>query len=108
MSIEALWIAEYSYAGNDGHGVVVIDNGRIYGGDNGHYFVGTIRTDNGNVFADVIIENYWRRDVLPLLPGPGPWPLALTGHFNDTGMHLVAEYAGLPLRVTLVKTRALP
>lgn len=110
MSIEALWIAEYRTAHGDGHGVVVIDNGRIYGGDHGHFFTGTVRTDGNEVFAEIRVTNYWPA-VPSLLNGPGPVPLDLKGRFDDVSMHLVEQV--LPgqrsrVDVTMVKRAQLP
>jgi hypothetical protein len=56
--IEALYGIEFvSNVGNGGHGVVVLETGRILGGDSSFVFVGDYNTNNGKIIANVKCTN---------------------------------------------------
>ncbi len=52
MSVEALWTARFGDVSSPGTwengGVVVLETGRIYGGDGGTYYIGTYEIDRGS------------------------------------------------------------
>lgn len=58
--IEALWSVEFvSNAQDFGAGVVVLETGRVLGGDNQYTYIGTYKIDPlGKVEADVTIDHY--------------------------------------------------
>lgn len=58
--IEALW-AVYFIApnqGDDGAGVVVLENGTIRGGDSSYYYVGDFRVKDETLTANVSVNHY--------------------------------------------------
>lgn len=58
MSIEALYGIEFVSNMNDGgYGVVVLETGRVLGGDSSFVFVGSYEVNNGTVVADVKCTN---------------------------------------------------
>ncbi len=65
MSVEALWVASFGDAsdpqmipGYSNAGVVVLETGRIYGGDFGYYYLGKYQIDGDKIFADVEIVHF--------------------------------------------------
>jgi T3SS negative regulator,GrlR len=59
MSVDALWTIEFETASRwTNGGVVVLDAGRIFGGDSQYYFQGTYRFAAGGLTADIHVSHY--------------------------------------------------
>ena len=60
MSLEALWLMEFALAQGSwtNGGVVVLETGRIFGGDSQYYYVGTYKVDRERITADVLSVHY--------------------------------------------------
>jgi hypothetical protein len=61
MSIEALYVVQFgdvSAAGLRNGGVVVLDSGRMLGGDSGYYYVGKYVVDGAAITADVTVTKH--------------------------------------------------
>jgi len=57
--LEALWSVEFvSNVQGAGAGVAVLETGRVLGGDNQYTYVGSYRTENHVVHADVKVTHY--------------------------------------------------
>jgi len=57
--LEALWSVGFASNVNDsGAGVVVLETGRILGGDSSYLYVGNYRVENGEILADVKVTHY--------------------------------------------------
>ncbi|WP_430433299.1 hypothetical protein [Methyloversatilis sp.] len=77
MSIEALYGIEFASNMNDGgYGVVVLETGRVLGGDSSFVFVGSYTVNNGTVIANVKCTN--DRKTL----------LSVFGDINEFNLHL--------------------
>lgn len=56
--VEALYGIEFASNQNDGgYGVVVLETGRIFGGDSSFVFIGSYEVKNGKVIANVKCSN---------------------------------------------------
>ena len=61
MSLEALWTVKFEDATVQGWvngGVVVLETGRIFGGDSAYYYLGTFELDGDRFTADVRVVHY--------------------------------------------------
>ena len=59
MSIDGIWTGEvYGPFGWENHGVFLVENGRIVGGDNRQYSIGTFRLSGSEVRADLKVHYY--------------------------------------------------
>ena len=59
MSVEALWSVEFmSNLGGIGAGVVIFENGNVYGGDGNYYYLGDYKIVNSRVDATVKVVHY--------------------------------------------------
>lgn len=116
MSIEALWSVTFaSNANRAGGGVVVIETGKILGGDAMFTYVGNIRVtpDGETAIADVHCRQY--RDDIPghaSIFGPiKEFNLKLEGPYSEQRMlldgHLV-EDPRLKIRIELIRQAELP
>lgn len=69
--IEALWSMEFqTSAKGEGTGIVVMKDGKIAGGDNQYFYVGTYKLKDRTVTADVSVTHYAGAPVRKL-KGPG-------------------------------------
>ncbi len=59
MSIEGIWTGEvYGPSGWENRGVFLLENGRIVGGDNRQYSVGTYSLSSDDVKAELVVHYY--------------------------------------------------
>lgn len=59
MSMEALWSVNFSSnLGTHGGGVIVIDNGRVLGGDSGYTYVGSVRFEKESINCKIHVAKY--------------------------------------------------
>ena len=58
MSIEALYSVEFGDAQAINGGVVVLETGRIFGGDSQYYYIGEYEASNGRIQGTVSVNHY--------------------------------------------------
>ena len=59
MSIEGIWTSEvYGMFGWENRGIVLLENGRLVGGDNRHYSTGTYSVSGDRITADLAVHYY--------------------------------------------------
>ncbi|HVJ40016.1 MAG TPA: GrlR family regulatory protein [Dongiaceae bacterium] len=59
MSLEALWTMQYRDAGGwQSGGVVVLETGRLFGGDSSFYFIGGYNMAGDKLTAKAAVEHY--------------------------------------------------
>lgn len=59
MSFEGLWTAEvYGPFGWDKHGVLLLEDGRMVGGDNQQYTMGSYKVCGEGIEADLKVDHY--------------------------------------------------
>ena len=61
MSLEGIWTAEvYGPFGWDNHGVLLLQDGRMVGGDNHQYTTGTYKVCSEGFEAELKVDHYGR------------------------------------------------
>ena len=81
-SIEAMWTVWFQGMEGEGQGVVVLETGRVFGGDSGWYYRGNYEMDREQLKASIEVTHYGG----PLLlvvghpPGSEPFEIEITGH----------------------------
>ena len=59
MALEQLWSFEYiSGLGSESGGVVVLDNGKLLGGDNNYFYIGSYELVNTTFNATIDVKHY--------------------------------------------------
>lgn len=109
--LEALWSIEFlSNVGGFGSGVVVLETGRILGGDAQYFYVGSYSVENHTIKATVKITHYAGQ------------PLSVFGQANEVTLNLtgvpandtfevagsVAGNPGLNIRIRFTRRAELP
>ena len=110
--LEALWSITFR-ASNSPHligaGVVVIDNGRILGGDTSFTFVGDVRVSGDSLNARVRVSKY--NSMLSSITGLDNYTALFEGKVDRTHMQLVGQVEKLPhikLMVEMIRRAELP
>jgi hypothetical protein len=92
-----------------GGGVVVIENGRILGGDPSFIFIGDVRVSGENLEARVQVTKY--NTMLPSITGFDNYVAVFEGRVNRQHMQLVGRIEGVPqvrLTVEMIRRAELP
>lgn len=109
--IEALYGIEFiSNGGNGGHGVVVLETGRILGGDSSFVFVGNYEVNNGKIIADVKCTND-RQTLQSIFGDIHEFNLHLEGSTNHNEFVLqghMVENPSMQIKVKLTRRAELP
>jgi hypothetical protein len=58
MTVDGFWIVRFTGANIYGSGVVVLANGKLFGGESGFYYIGTYEADGKVLKARVMIRNF--------------------------------------------------
>ncbi|MGD0215460.1 MAG: GrlR family regulatory protein [Terriglobales bacterium] len=58
MVVDGLWVIEFTGTQIRGSGVVVLINGKLFGGECGFYYVGNYAADGEIVKARVMVRNF--------------------------------------------------
>lgn len=106
MPIEGLWIVKFTAAQLSGSGVLVLSQGKVFGGETGFYYIGTYVADGNVVKARVMIRNFD-----PSVPSgfgiPGDYEMDVSATMQDSTMSGTAIISGQPqysLGLKLIKT----
>ena len=109
--IEALYGIEFlSNEGNGGHGVVVLETGRILGGDSSFVFVENYEVNNGTITADVKCTND-RQTLQSIFGDINEFNLHLEGTTNHNEFVLqghMVENPSMQISVKLTRRAELP
>lgn len=103
MNVEALWVMKFVdprgpvTAANVAGGVVVLETGRLFGGDSGAYYVGNYTVKDGVLRFRAHVR-FHDRDVEPILPGLRDYVLLGEGHSDDgmKSIHFRGSVEGQP------------
>ena len=109
--IEALWTFEFISNENVfGTGVVVLESGRIFGGDSQYYFIGSYAVDRGQITAEIESTHYGGAPYS--LFGPARHlNLSLSGQLGNPVIELRGKLVEAPekqIRVRLTRREELP
>jgi hypothetical protein len=110
MQLAALWSVRFqSNMGIHGGGVVVIDDGRILGGESGYTYIGSLRKDRKQVIARVRVSKYIT-EARPIF-GMDHFEMELTGRPDENQMRFEGFIIGSPdhdIAVDMVRRAELP
>lgn len=107
MSIEALWTAQFQTAkGWDNGGVVVLETGRVYGGDSQYYYLGTYKMAGEEIEATLSVTHYFGEVSTAWATSEKKFTVALRGKRENNviaGVMFRPEFpqAMRPVRLTL-------
>ena len=106
--IEALWSVEFkSNMQSLGSGVVVIETGRVLGGDAGFLYVGNVKVVNEIVHVNIKVTRYSTVLGLPSIFGNwNEFHIEATGPLNSTNILFQGHVVENPeLKITVQATR---
>ena len=75
--IDGFWTVHFEAGGNRGAGVVVLMNGKIFGGDSGFTYTGTYSVSGSTMTGEVNATNF--EPSVPSLLGVSSYTLSLRG-----------------------------
>lgn len=104
MAIEQLWSLEYvSGLSDEGGGVIVLENGRIIGGDNNYFYIGSYDLKNNKFNATIDVKHY-SGSYNPIFGNMDELILKLDGKYDEDEMLLtghVLEEPSLEVHIRL-------
>jgi hypothetical protein len=106
--IDGFWTIHYDAEGNRGAGVVVLTNGKLYGGDSGFTYIGSYAQTGDSVTAEIHTRNF-EPSVMSLL-GLSHYTLSLHGTVTGDVITATATTPASPdvvLEVRMEKRSAL-
>lgn len=94
--INGLWSVQFSSSsGSFGGGIVVFQNGKVYGGDLGYYYIGSYKIEDDLISGEVAVANY--SGAPHSVFGPiNNFKLVLSGKVHSTNMTLNGNLVGQP------------
>ena len=111
--IEALWSVEFlSNMNSVGSGIVVIETGRVLGGDSAYMYIGDIRVEQSTVHAVIRVTQYSSVMGMTSIFHPlTQFTLKVSGPLSATDILFngyVVEQPGLQIAVRAVRRAELP
>jgi hypothetical protein len=106
--IDGFWTVHFEAGGNRGAGVVVLTNGKLFGGDSGFTYIGTYSVTDDAVTSEVKAQNF--EPTVPSLLGLSSYTLNLRGKLSGdviSGQATTPAKPGLVLSLRLQKRSAL-
>ena len=95
--IEGLWTVRTKGVDGFGGAVVFLANGKIFGGDNGFYFLGTYYSDVSTMKARVTVNNF-DSAIQSIFGLPSPYDLDVSATIQGKSMNGTAMVAGQPTK----------
>ena len=93
--ISGLWSVRYHGPQGDGGGVVVLESGRLLGGDSGYTYSGSYREEGDRISAEVDVANF-DNSIRNVLGIPGNFKLLIEGKLTGNDIKGIAALAGMP------------
>ena len=91
MAIEQLWSLEFvSGLGSEGGGVVVLEKGKVIGGDNNYFYIGSYNLNNNKFNATIDIKHY-HGSHNPIFGKSDELIIKLEGDYNEEEMLLTGH-----------------
>lgn len=102
--IEALWSVEFrSNLDLIGSGIVVLETGRVFGGDSAMIYVGSYTVDGNNIKAELHIHRYASAPGMVSITGLDDYHLQATGKLGTKEILLQGHVVGAPNIQIVVK-----
>lgn len=97
--MEGLWTVEFrTNTGSLGGGVVILQGGRLSGGDAGYYYMGTYSLDDGK-FQTVLQIKRYRVGHISVFGPAESLQLTLSGKIDGSSMDVSGQVAGIQISV---------
>jgi hypothetical protein len=106
--IDGFWTVHFEAGGNRGAGVVVLTNGKIFGGDSGFTYTGSYSLTGDTMTAEVKAQNF--EPTVPSLLGLSAYTLNLRGNVTGdviSGQAISPARPGMSLNLRLQKRSTL-
>ena len=95
MSVEALWSINFATRSNEGAGVIVLETGRLFGGDSSFCWTGTYELSGNRITGEAHVRRH--ADYLPsLIPGLDDYRLTFEGDFAEDEFTIFGSVLGAP------------
>ncbi len=111
MSIEAMWTAKFqSNKGAFGTGIVVLETGRVFGGDSQYYYVGDYSLDGRQISVNISVTHY-ANDIDSIFGRLREFTVILKGEMNEKKMDLRGQAnqdGNLQIELTMGRVAELP
>ena len=96
-SLEALWTVEFmSNLQIFGSGVAVFETGRIFGGDDRYYYLGSFEVEDGGFINSIVKVTHFTGEPYSIFGARNEFRLALSGKLNFPEMELIGNVVGEP------------
>jgi len=98
-----LWIIEFiSTMNRFGAGVLVLNNGRLLGGDNGYYYSGNYDVKDGSIRGTVAIIRF-NKNVISVFGDVDQFSLTFVGQIKTDSVEAVASFDNMPdLKIRII------
>ena len=111
--VEALWSAEFRLpnGSNFGAGIVVLETGRLLGGDSSFTYIGEYSIKDGQVSGFIRARKFSHSINLPSISGLDDSVIEISGMVGNQTMTLTGKIKALPgftLEVSLTRRAELP
>ncbi len=98
MALEQLWSIEFvSKLSSEGGGVIVLENGKVLGGDSNYFYIGSYDLKNNNFNATIDVKHY-RGKFKPIFGKLKEFILRLEGPYDEEDMLLTGNLLEDPTR----------
>ena len=105
MAIEQLWSLEFeSELSSEGGGVIVLEKGKILGGDNNYFYIGSYDLKNDQFNATIDVKHYHGAHN-PIFGKFEEVIIKLTGDYDEEEMHLTGHVLEQPSSELHVKLK---
>ena len=98
-----LWTIEFiSTMNRFGAGVLVLNNGRLLGGDNGYYYLGNYEVKDNNVQGNVDIIRF-NKNIISVFGDVDQFSLTFAGQIKPDSIEAVASFGNTPdLKIRII------
>ena len=98
-----LWTIEFiSTMNRFGAGVLVLNNGRLLGGDNGYYYLGNYAVKDNNIRGKVAITRF-NKNIISVFGDVDQFSLTFAGQIKPDSVEAVASFDNTPdLKIRII------
>ena len=98
-----LWTIEFiSTMNRFGAGILVLNNGRLLGGDNGYYYLGNYEVKDNNVQGNVDIIRF-NKNIISVFGDVDQFSLTFAGQIKPDSVEAVASFGNTPdLKIRII------
>lgn len=95
--IEAMWSVRFvTNQSSAGNGVIVLENGKIFGGDSSFTYIGNFEVKDGIISAEIRVKKYANVAGIHSISGSDDYILPLSGKINSDEMILSGSPSNNP------------